>query len=81
MFYIHHTATAVIALVLIFQDDHDNTYDRNGDTRPAERPDTNTKPGMVREISWSYLYSLEYDEDICGDATTTLSTPSLGRFC
>lgn len=90
MFYIFLTATVVITLVLIFRDDHDNTYDRNGDTRPVDKPGTNTKHGIARqtseekiparfpvsstperELSWTYLYSLKYVEDICGDTMET----------
>lgn len=92
-------ATVIIALVLIFRDDHDKSYDRGGDParqyRSEARPPVNTpreqakqasvKPAPVddtpvsppvppipeRELSWTYLYSLEYDEDVCGDTMET----------
>lgn len=104
MFYIILIAAVVFALVLLFRDDHDGSYDRRGDSRrryqsesqqPPSQAPVPPKPSSVktapadkttvrspeppkseypvpdRTLSWSYLYSLEYDEDICGDTMET----------
>lgn len=95
-------AVVIIALVLIFRDDHDKSYDRRGDSarqyRSEIKPPVNTQRGQSgqdpvkptpiksmpvpppvppipeRELSWTFLYSLDYDEDICGDTMETQIT-------
>lgn len=85
-------AATVFALVLIFRDDHDKTYDRRGDSGRKYRPET--KPPVItrrepvkqepvdktavrrppvpeRNLSWSFLSSLEYDDLIIGDTLET----------
>ena len=70
------------ALALLFRDDHDRNYEKNGKPRPAppapaarqqaavrtEAAPARTKPARKhptplpeRELTWTYLYSLEYD--------------------
>ena len=92
MFYFILIVATVLALMLIFRDDHDKSYDRRDDSarkfRPeikspvitqkeqakqdrTDQPEVQRSPLSGRELSWSYLYSLDYDEGICGDTMET----------
>lgn len=85
-------AATIIALVLIFRDDHDKSYDKRGDLtrlyRPESKPTVITRsepvkqepvdktavqkpPVPERNLSWSFLSSLEYDDLIIGDTLET----------
>lgn len=83
MLYIILAVVLILAVVIIFRDDHDRSYDKRETIHeiPAQRDKTAVsvpKPPVVpdytspeRTLTWSFLYSLEYDETLVGDTFKT----------
>ena len=93
MFYVIYFAVIALALYLIFHDRFgEEGHRKNMSTYnpvPPTPPALPTPPAPVitkpeepaqRELSWSYLYKLEYDESLVGDVMETEVT-GMRHYC
>ena len=75
MLYLILALSILLILAVFFHSDHDRSYDKRGDTARTYRPEVQVpakqsptqKPAAEPSLSWTFLYSLEYDGRVAGD--------------